>query len=258
MKYLRNKNTNFSQEEVDFLNNFKTIDEFNNFSVNFSGLMDKLNENPSLYYGLLGGAGGAGIGAGANLIFGNKKKSNLRKLIEGALIGGVLGGGAGAIGGGLFKGQENSAQGDASIPVPTQDINGEKPIEDEQVVDEKNGATFPVGTALGGALGATNLRIMAKRNAEIRQNLRNNDTAKKLIRYRKFHRDNPPDYVPEPNADRILHRKQVRKEIGANGSFWRGDPGYTSRKRRVAGALFPVVAGAGVDALGHYFLKDDQ
>lgn len=258
MKYLRNKNTNFSQEEVDFLNNFKTIDEFNNFSVNFAGLMDKLNENPSLYYGLLGGAGGAGIGAGANLIFGNKKKSNLRKLIEGALIGGVLGSGAGAIGGGFLKGDGNSTQGGGSIVVPTQgqQLNQETSA-GEQVVDD-DGMIIPVGTAIGGALGLKNVHGMTKRNAEIRQNLRNNDTAKKLIRYRKFHRDNPPDYVPEPNADRILHRKQVRKEIGANGSFWRGDPGYTSRKRRVAGALFPVVAGAGVDALGHYLLKDDQ
>ena len=189
--------------------------------------------------------------------FGNKKKSNLRKLIEGALIGGVLGGGAGAIGGGLLKNKDSSAQGEASTDFPTQDVNGEETIDGEQVVDD-DGMIIPVGTAIGGALGLKNAHGMTKRNSEIRQNLRNNDTAKKLIRYRKFHRDNPPDYVPEPNADRILHRKQIRKEIGANGSFWRGDPGYASRKRRVAGALFPVVAGAGVDALGHYFLKDDQ
>lgn len=102
MLYIRNKKSNnFSKEEVDFLNNFKSLEEFATFSVNFSGLIDKLNSNPALSYGILGALGGAGLGAGANLIVGDKKKSKLRKALEGAAIGGLLGGGAGAIGGSL-------------------------------------------------------------------------------------------------------------------------------------------------------------
>lgn len=102
--------TNFSQQEIQFLNNFSNIDDLYTFSSSVNNLLDKIEHaeksdelmiaNPELFYSLAGGLSGAGVGAVGNLLIGDKKKSKLRRMLEGGLIGGGLGAGAGYLYGG--------------------------------------------------------------------------------------------------------------------------------------------------------------
>lgn len=88
----------FSRAEINFLNNFSSIDELNAFAVNFGETLDKVNDYLFQNQWVLptaGAVGGAGIGALGGLYLGDKKKSKLER----ALIGASIGTGAGALGG---------------------------------------------------------------------------------------------------------------------------------------------------------------
>lgn len=115
MNNKHNQLMNFSQQEIQFLNNFSSIDDLYAFSNAVGDMVGKVEDlrinNPELFYSLAGGLSGAGIGAVGNLLIGDKKKSKLRRMLEGGLLGGGLAAGAGYLYGGKERaiGERNVA-----------------------------------------------------------------------------------------------------------------------------------------------------
>ena len=103
MRYAINKtqgNNNFATTAGSKLDHIvaKAQDEYNRIENDTKQFHD---ENPEITYGVGGALTGAGLGAIANLMMGDKKKSKLKKLLTGALYGALAGGALGAAGGGL-------------------------------------------------------------------------------------------------------------------------------------------------------------
>jgi hypothetical protein len=67
--------------------------------------------DPTAQAAILGGLGGAGVGGVGNAVLGNKKKSLIRRLGEGAGVGAAAGAGAGALGGVIGKNKDNIVKG---------------------------------------------------------------------------------------------------------------------------------------------------
>lgn len=79
--------------------------------------------SPAAFYAITGGLAGAGIGAlGNSLLNNDKKKSKVRKLLEGGIAGGILGAGAGAIGGGAVKLEREDAAKKQAIAALNNDL----------------------------------------------------------------------------------------------------------------------------------------
>lgn len=108
-----NQTINFSEQELQFLNNFSSIEDLYAFSKAFDEVVNKVDDlqysNPKLFYALAGGLTGAGLGAAGQLLIGDKKKSKLRRMLEGGLIGGGLGAGAGILGGAYLKNKRDNS-----------------------------------------------------------------------------------------------------------------------------------------------------
>jgi len=97
-KKSKKKSVNFSEAEINFLNNFSSVAELNQFAVNFGETLDKVNDYimANRWVGPAAGVvGGAGIGALGGLALGDKKKSKLER----ALLGAGIGAGVGGLGG---------------------------------------------------------------------------------------------------------------------------------------------------------------
>lgn len=67
--------------------------------------------DPTAQAAILGGLGGAGVGGIGNAVLGNKKKSLIRRLGEGAGVGAAAGAGAGALGGVIGKNKDKLLKG---------------------------------------------------------------------------------------------------------------------------------------------------
>lgn len=108
-----NQSINFSQQELQFLNNFSSINDLYAFSTAMNNVVEKVDKlqrvEPDLFYSLTGGLSGAGLGAIGGLMVGDKKKSRLRRMLEGGLIGGGLGAGIGALGSAYLKHKREQA-----------------------------------------------------------------------------------------------------------------------------------------------------
>lgn len=95
---MKKKQVNFSKAEINFLNNFSSVEELQSFAVNFSDTLDKVNnyilENRWVVP-VAGMVGGAGIGAGGGILLGDQNKSKRER----ALIGAGIGAGIGGLGG---------------------------------------------------------------------------------------------------------------------------------------------------------------
>jgi len=108
------KNINFSEAEINFLNNFSSIAELHSFAESFDEVLQKVkdyvNDRETLrnikdyakendwVLPTVGAVGGAGVGALGGLALGDKKKSKLRRTLTGAGVGAGLGFGAGSVG----------------------------------------------------------------------------------------------------------------------------------------------------------------
>ena len=109
------KNINFSEAEINFLNNFSSIAELHSFAESFDEVLQKVkdyvNENETLknikdyiklndYWAFpaAGAVGGAGVGAVGGILLGDKQKPKLRRALMGAGIGAGVGAGIGTAG----------------------------------------------------------------------------------------------------------------------------------------------------------------
>lgn len=145
------KNTNLNKEEVDFLNCFSSIDEFNKFCIMFSDAKSSLEK---YYPGLIGAGTGALIGGGIGMLSGDEKEtknSKLKKLILGAILGGAVGG----IGGHMFLNKDGSINQDA--------------IDDlSETPSHKRGNALTItGGALGALAGQGRTSYVSKRDKKI-------------------------------------------------------------------------------------------
>ena len=90
------------------MNNFSSVAELNQFAANFSDTLDKVNDyilQNQWALPVAGAVGGAGLGAIGGLALGDKKKSKLRRAIEGGLIGTGIGGLGGLAAGQTYANQ---------------------------------------------------------------------------------------------------------------------------------------------------------
>lgn len=145
------KNINLNKEEVDFLNCFSSIDEFNKFCIMFSDAKSSLEK---YYPGLIGAGTGALIGGGIGMLSGDEKEtknSKLKKLILGAILGGAVGG----IGGHMFLNKDGSINQDAI------DELKEKPK------NKRGNALTITGGSLGALAGQLRTNYVSERDKEI-------------------------------------------------------------------------------------------
>lgn len=99
----------FSKKELEFLNNFSSIEELETFTSKIDKSIEKIRakateleaKNPELLYGAGGALLGAGLGAGSVLLLGDKKKDKLRKALEAGALGSLIGATGGIVGGAL-------------------------------------------------------------------------------------------------------------------------------------------------------------
>lgn len=126
----------FSNQEIEFLNNFSDIRQLASFaegeaqkSAAISELFNKVvkvaNENPKLASAIAGGLGGSVLGAGSAVLIGNKKKK-LRNALLGALIGGGLGAGAGYAGSKFLDYKAQNAVDQVKAAIKDRDIDSVK------------------------------------------------------------------------------------------------------------------------------------
>lgn len=90
------------------MNNFSSVAELNQCAANFSDTLDKVNDyilQNQWALPVAGAVGGAGLGAIGGLALGDKKKSKLRRAIEGGLIGTGIGGLGGLAAGQTYANQ---------------------------------------------------------------------------------------------------------------------------------------------------------